>query len=78
VPGKFQKLALFGIERAKELKFKYFNKESIFDLEEGCDVMFYYTKGNQKMINFTLIDRTMRIVEFNTSFIEKYERDHPD
>lgn len=40
--------------------------------------MFYYAKGPQMMLNFTLIDRSMRIVEFSTPFIDSYHKDHPD
>jgi hypothetical protein len=77
VPNKFHKLAVFGIEKGKELKLKGLNKSNIFDLEEGSEVMFYYGKGKQKIVNFTLADRGLRFLEFNTTFIEQFSDDHP-
>lgn len=39
--------------------------------------MFYYLEGKHKNINFTIGDKRLRLIEFNSKLIEKYNKDHP-
>lgn len=38
-------------------------------MSEGNEVMFYFGKGKQNIINFTLADRGLRFFEFSSTFI---------
>jgi hypothetical protein len=48
VDKKYFKLAVFGIEKAKEVNIKL-HWSNIFNVEEGHEVMFYYTFYNNTM-----------------------------
>jgi hypothetical protein len=65
VEKKYFNLAVFGVDKAKELKRKL-KWDNIFNVKEGSDVMFYYMFYNNTMgikgspgkhVKFTIFDK---------------------
>ena len=70
-------MAVFVLHKAKKIHVNI-TKASLFNQEEGHDVMFYYMKGEKGTINFVVFDCFMRYVEINNIYIEQLQRQHPD
>lgn len=77
VDKKYYSISVFLIEMAKIRNYNL-TKKSIFDLDEGHDVMFYYMKGKEDNINFVIFDRFMRNIQASSKDIENMSRKHPD
>jgi hypothetical protein len=77
VDKKYYNLAVFLLQKAREKKINI-SKNSIFRLEEGHDIMFYYMIGKNNRINFAVYDCFMRSVEIDNSMIEEFQNKHPD
>lgn len=62
-------LSAFALDRASDIKMKM-QKGDIFNLQSGKEVMFYYLKNeDSNSVRFTLFDRSMRTVEFDSEYI---------
>ena len=49
----------------------------ILNLDEGREVMFYYLKDAENgTVKFTVFDKSMRTIEFDSDFIEKHKGGH--
>jgi tyrosyl-tRNA synthetase len=77
VDKKYYNLVVFLLQKAKENKINI-SEKSIFRLEEGHDVMFYYMIDKDNNINFTVYDYFMSSIEIDSNTIKSFQLKHPN
>lgn len=76
VEEKYYALTVFAVAKAEEQKIKILESDLLNYSEENT-VMFYYQKLPNKQINFSIFDKSLKIFEFSSSFIENHKSKHP-